>query len=336
MSNTASRRVLALFPGALGDFICFLPALRALAEDSAVDLLAHSEFAEFVAPSVKVASQERYEIRRLFVAGASDDARVRKFFDSYAAVYSWMGSQVDEFTRQLQAVCAGAARVFPFHPADPLMHQGEYYLSCVAAADRDRPLTAITPPAQAEAWCELFWRQNSLGGNRVLALAPGSGANEKNWPVDFFRAVAEWWRSATQSAVIVLVGPVEAERGGFESLRDMGIAAPDLSLAQTAALLARSDVYLGNDSGVTHLAAAVGVRTVALFGPSNAQRWAPRGRKVAVLSRNVACAPCEVPVMKNCSHHACLTGIYPSEVIAYLRDLPEVATLTRGGAGIKV
>ncbi len=362
LPDAPQRRVLVLFPGALGDFVCFLSALSALMEDSRVDLLARTEFAGLAPPAVNVASLERYEIRRLFVAGARDDERVSDFFASYAAVYSWMGSQANEFARQLESVSQGRARVFPFRPRDQKRHQRDYYLACLDpstrapalargscsgfrpmgvlegatglpvglhAPNRNPPPAAIAPRPQAIEWCDHFWREHSLGGRRVLTLAPGSGAAEKNWPIHFYRAVAEWWRHTTQGAAVVLSGPVEEERGGFDVLSDCCKTARNLDLAQAAALLSRSDVYLGNDSGITHLAAAVGVRTVALFGPSDALEWAPQGERVTVLSRNVECSPCAISVMKRCSHRKCLTAFYPMDVIGELEKLPEVAAGSR-------
>jgi ADP-heptose:LPS heptosyltransferase len=336
MPDAPQRRVLVLFPGTLGDFVCFLSALSALMEDSRVDVLARTEFADLAPPVVNVASLERYEIRRLFVAGAQDDNRLRDFFASYAVVYSWMGSQAPEFVRQLESVSQGRARIFPFRPRDQKIHQRDYYLACLARPSRKPPLAAIAPRPQAVEWCDHFWRERSLSDRAVFTLAPGSGAPEKNWPIRFYRAVAEWWRHSTHGAAIVLSGPVEEERGGFNVLSDCCQTARNLDLAQVAALLSRSDVYLGNDSGITHLAAAVGVRTVALFGPTAAAEWAPQGKRVTVLSRNVECSPCEISVMKSCPHRKCLTVFYPTDVIAALEKLPEVAALTRWVAGIKV
>jgi ADP-heptose:LPS heptosyltransferase len=336
MLDAPRRRVLVIFPGALGDFICFLPVLATLGEDSCVDLLARAEFADLVPPGIKVSSLERYEVRRLFVDGAEHDERVRGFLASYAAVYSWMGSQASEFVRQLESVSPGRTCVFPFRPGGQRIHQRDYYLACLSTPRRDSPLPAIALRGQAIEWCDNFWRHNSLEGKAVLTLSPGSGAAEKNWPVHFYRVVAEWWQCTTRGAVVALTGPVEEERGGFEILSDGCKTARDLSLAQAAALLSRSDVFLGNDSGITHLAAAIGVRTIALFGPSNALEWAPLGPKVTVLSRNVACSPCEDAAMKVCFHRRCLAAFYPTEVIGEMERLPEVATLTRWGAGITV
>ncbi len=187
----------------------------------------------------------------------------------------------------------------------------------------------MTTRPEALRWCEEFWAKHALQHRAVLTIAPGSGAREKNWPATFFHIVSRWWREKTGGEVLLLIGPVEQARGGIEPLLSECIVASDLSLSQAAALLSRADVFLGNDSGVSHLAAATGVRTVALFGPSDARQWAPRGRKVIVLGRHLDCSPCQDATMKACPHRDCLAELPPDEIIATLAHLPEVVTLTR-------
>ena len=100
-------------------------------------------------------------------------------------------------------------------------------------------------------------------------------------------------------------------------------------LGELSALLARSELYLGNDSGVSHLAAALGVVTAVLFGPSNVARWSPQGKNVTILTQNTECSPCTVSTMKNCPHRKCLTTLEPEYVITKLAGL--VAHLDKGG-----
>jgi len=74
-------------------------------------------------------------------------------------------------------------------------------------------------------------------------------------------------------------GPVEEERmADYRSWGD-ALLVNGLSLSQVVALLSRCDVYLGNDSGITHLAAALGIETVAIFGPTDPVQWGPPGEK---------------------------------------------------------
>jgi len=320
-------KICVIFPGALGDFICFMPTLQWLAQTAAVDLFARSEFAGLVADGVTVSSLERPEISGLFIESArSEDAQ--KFFRAYDAVYSWFASGNKRFIERLKAITDGQAHVFPFRPADKI-HQIDYYIGCLGDRSGDAPLPRVELRAEALHWVENFWFDQALAGRSVLTLAPGSGAREKNWPAEFYRAVATWWREATGGAVLLLIGPAERERGGVELLRECCLAVGDLRLSQAAALLSRSDVYLGNDSGISHLAAALGVRTVALFGPTDPGRWAPRGQKVTVLRRGIDCSPCPESIMKHCPHRACLTEFPAREIISRMARLSEVVTLTR-------
>lgn len=321
-------KICVIFPGALGDFICFLPVLQTLARTARVDLFAHSEFAELTPEGVMVRTIESSPITALFRAELDVDEEAKRSFRGYDAVYSWFASGNHEFIRRLQALSGGVARVFPFRSARAEGHQADYYLSCLNHADDSAgPVLAIRP--EVLRWCEEFWGKHALHRRPVLTIAPGSAAREKNWPAKFFQTVSQWWREKTGGAVVLLIGPVEQARGGIDLLRSDCIVASDLSLSQAAALLGRSDVYLGNDSGMSHLAAATGVRTVALFGPSDPRQWAPRGKQVIVLRRNLDCSPCQDATMKACPHHACLTKFLPGEIIATLAQLPEVVTLTR-------
>ena len=330
------ERTLVLFPGALGDFICFLPALESLAREATVDLFARAEFADLVPVTVKVHSLECYEIRRLFVPGAAEEKRLAEFFASYSAIYSWTGSSQEAFFRTLQCLSRGRARVYPFRSPDGGMHQTDYYLSCLGKRAAGLPIPTILPKSGATEWVDHYWKQHSLENRAVLVMAPGSGATEKNWPVNSYRAIASWWRHRAGGACVVVLGPVEEERQGLNLLLDQNIVARKLRLAQVAALVARGDVYLGNDSGVTHLAAAVGARTVALFGPSSIRQWAPRGKRVMLLSQEVECSPCDIAAMKSCPDRRCLATLTAEKVIRIMENLPEAATLTRRGVEFRL
>ncbi|MBK8913788.1 MAG: glycosyltransferase family 9 protein [Phycisphaerales bacterium] len=120
---------------------------------------------------------------------------------------------------------------------------------------------------------------------RICLIHPGSGGGAKCWPTAHFAAVS---RRLTQSgwSVVFLIGHVERERWSDSSIRELAAVAPLIEPPDTGALatlLAAGDAYLGNDAGPTHLAALVGARTVALFGPTRPQRWRPLGPRVSVL-----------------------------------------------------
>jgi heptosyltransferase-3 len=336
MLEPVAQRSLVLFPGALGDFVCFLPTLRVLSEGHQVDLLTHSEFGDLVPATVRVRSLECYEINRLFVSQSSQEERLRDFFGSYSSIFSWMGSGEGTFVQELHSASEGRARVFPFRPTHVEVHQADYYLGCVGKQSSGGGMLEIPVKPEAVAWSECYRRQHFLIDKPVMALAPGSGAREKNWPFAYFRVVADWWRRRTSGSVVVVVGPVEEEKGDYTALCQDAVIVRNLSLGQLAALLARCELYLGNDSGVSHLAAGLGVVTALLFGPSDVARWAPRGKNITVITQNVNCAPCTVSTMKSCPHRKCLTTLEPEYVIRKLDGLAQAITLTRGGVRIRV
>jgi ADP-heptose:LPS heptosyltransferase len=317
------ERILVLFPGALGDFICFLSALERLACDKTVDLLARSEFADLVAPTIATRSLERYEISRLFIPGSETDSRLKSFFEPYEFIYSWMGSGQPVFVRNLEALCRGKLRLFPFRPCATRMHTADYYLSCVGETASREIFPAISLRDDALDWSQRYWQQSGLEEKKVLALAPGSGAKEKNWPADHFKRAADEWEKRDGRQALVVAGP--AEEKGWKNDQDgaRAIVVRGLDLAKLSALLSRCDLYLGNDSGVTHLAAALGIETVALFGPTDGAEWAPRGKRVTLIRQDVECSPCSPSVMKACSHRKCLTTLAPGEVIELLEYLLE-------------
>lgn len=122
-------------------------------------------------------------------------------------------------------------------------------------------------------------------GRPIIALAPTANWGPKVWPVDrfaaAFRALAT---SSVQNAVpIVLGGPGSAEAAmAAPLLAELSVAinlVGRLSLPQVAACLARSAVFIGNDSGLMHLSAATGAPTIGLFGPTDASVYAPAGRR---------------------------------------------------------
>lgn len=139
---------------------------------------------------------------------------------------------------------AAAALPFRFLPALPPLdgsfHAIDFYLAQVGAPAGTVPRLKLAGEAASEA---------------PLALHPYSGSARKNWPLENFQALAR-------------LLPFEWCHDRFADLGDL------------AAWLSGARIFVGNDSGITHLAAALGVRTLALFGPTNPRVWAPRGAHV--------------------------------------------------------
>jgi len=106
--------------------------------------------------------------------------------------------------------------------------------------------------------------------------------------LDNFSAAAQRLKSNGLQALFLL-GPAEADRYGKAEIQKISSAAPclsGLSLTEVLGLLACADAFIGNDSGITHLAAGLGIRTFALFGPTDPCLYGPIGRQVTILTHS--------------------------------------------------
>jgi ADP-heptose:LPS heptosyltransferase len=148
-------------------------------------------------------------------------------------------------------------------------------------------LPPLAPPEDDARRADDAWRGLTLPEDAVsvVALHPGSGGATKRWPPGSFASLADTIRG-WDMAPLLIEGPQDGAvtaavqaAGGPRTLP----VARDLSVGALAALLARCSGYVGNDSGVTHLAGMVGVPTLALFGPTDPVRWAPLGPRVRIV-----------------------------------------------------
>jgi len=207
--------------------------------------------------------------------------RLREFLAPFSAAIIWLEDDDGRLARGLRACGIDDVRCFPgLPPADWQRHASDYYLDRLLASPMDcRPQAGTVieqglSPARLRAGdCP------RLDSNAApIILHPGSGSPKKNWPLDRFHALAAAL-TAKGHRVQWCRGPAEEDLSpppGVEVL-------PEMPLKQLAKHLATARLYIGNDSGITHLAAAVDCPTIALFGPTNPTVWAPRGEHVRVL-----------------------------------------------------
>lgn len=163
----------------------------------------------------------------------------------------------------------------------------------------------------------------------VVAVHPGAGAYSlaRRWPADRFATLVAAITGSLAASVVVVGGPEErglaaavAGAGPTGRVRDM---AGRTTLPQAAALLEGCDLFVGNDSGLMHLAAAAGTKVVALFGPSNHRAWGPwtePGRSVVIRS-DLPCSPCfyrgrSLGTPEGCPARPCLHDITPDQAVA--------------------
>ena len=118
--------------------------------------------------------------------------------------------------------------------------------------------------------------------SKVIILHPGSGSKKKVWPLDRFLSLAQVFQNHLGSRILIVLGPAEGpevERA-FEGVRPtVPILAKELTLLQLASVMEGCRFFIGNDSGISHLAAAIRLPTVAIFGPTGSRGLVAAGRK---------------------------------------------------------
>jgi ADP-heptose:LPS heptosyltransferase len=150
-----------------------------------------------------------------------------------------------------------------------------------------------------------------------IIIHPGSGSRKKCWPISNFIKIASLLETKDWRPEFIF-GPAEYD------LFDMVLQRKPLkakvhkvdTLTQLALRLKTGGGFIGNDSGVSHLSAFLGLPTVAVFGPSDPEVWKPKGRAVEILQPDKACSPCFDTGTVGCEEMECFNGILPENVLA--------------------
>lgn len=148
-----------------------------------------------------------------------------------------------------------------------------------------------------------------------IAIHPGATLESKTWPRDRFLEVA---RRLGEDHAVVWLCPPGTTAPGFGVGR--GVALARLDLPTLAGVLARARLVIANDSGPSHMAAALGVATVTIFGSQDPRVWRPLGRRARVLASPLPCAPCAGTHCANPHRLECLDRISVEEVVAQARE----------------
>ena len=136
----------------------------------------------------------------------------------------------------------------------------------------------MVPSRQSESWAGLMARECWGHGEIKLVVHPGAGKTENVWPPDKFASVVNGLKAAGNVGLAVIEGPRDAPFvTAFNEACDVkGTVVRGRTIGDVAALMVNADLVLCNDTGVMHVAAAAGARTLAVFGPTDPGRWAPR------------------------------------------------------------
>jgi ADP-heptose:LPS heptosyltransferase len=289
-----SGRCLLVFPGALGDFLCFLPTAEALRRTVArqVTLITHRAYRPLLDERFSLFDIDRREVAALFAP--DNNGRVEQLFGRFGISLSWAGSKNPNVRRNLVAITDGTTRVFRFDEFRTGLHAADHFARCAGVSPGP---TQISVHHDARRWARALADDLRVGRD-TLVLHPGSGSACKNW--EGMPALAREWRRRG-GKVVAIIGPADAEIDGCDAL------IREQPLDRIAAFLEISPLFVGNDSGVSHLAAAVSCHGVALFGDTDPTIWRPRSGSLRVVHAPTRCRRCDTH--RFCTHRLTVADV---------------------------
>lgn len=273
-------RILVLRGGALGDFVVTLPALSALRKrwpDGYIEVVGYPHVADLARQAGLascVTSLHGANIARFFsLRPEFPDAQV-DWIRSFDFILNYLhdpdGVVQDNLKRAgARTVLHRSPLVTDGHAVDhflqPLESLALYLKGAIPRLNLPAVPTPLAPPAP------------------YAVLHPGSGSTKKNAPLPWFLELAQHMEQQCALIPVFLTGEADAEVAAhLERIAPHRLHIKDIHLDEAARLLLGAAAYAGNDSGITHLAAALGRPTLAVFGPTDPAQWAPRGQHVRI------------------------------------------------------
>ncbi len=285
------NRVLVIRGGAIGDFILTLPALKALRDarpQAHIEILGYKHIAvlaesRFYAQAVH--SIEYGPLARFFARHSELPTELADYFANFDLIVSYLYDPDRVFESNLRRcgvenLICGPARILESggHAARQLARpMEEVGIDIVDFAER------IFPSIEDREFAGEFLASMP---QPIIAIHPGSGSHEKNWPLEnWITLFSSGSRFANIEGLMVVSGEAdEAQTNQLErEWKNRGVRfARNLPLPRLAAVLERS-IYIGHDSGISHLAAAAGANCILLFGPTDPDVWAPMNENRRIL-----------------------------------------------------
>lgn len=328
------KRILVIRSGAIGDTLLLLPFLKDLERRHPgveIGLAGKPERLRLLAS--QLGSSRVYDLDKdfawLFIPEASAPERESRLLRSQDWIVRFAARPGDVFDENLRRLgCRRLNSVAALPPEDYRRHAAFYPFDAL-----DLPTSAETLNACLGEWFSPERRESPpLGAASrsapgefapAVVFCPGAGGREKRWPLECWARLLEAFLARSSKRVILLAGPAE-EGEPLECLREHReervALVRNLPLGDLPLLLRRAQAYVGHDSGVTHLAAMLGVATLALFGPTDPGRWGPLGRRAWVFQgSNLLRYPQWIEgIVSQCPTR--LEAIAPEAVLTWLED----------------
>jgi ADP-heptose:LPS heptosyltransferase len=302
----AAKHTLVCLRYGIGDVVMQLPTLHALrraAPDARITAMGAAPAIELLEDRGLVdelVAYGRWGIRHLWDSGAEETpTQIAGWLEEAAFELVLSGAYAPQPI--LHAVKCTGVPLLSFEEAFLLVisaggANGTETLAHAARSGWGLSVDPRTRPAIALFDSEVEFARVFLDGvpRPLVGFCPGASSNLKRWPESRFAAVAEWALNNTEGGVVLFGGEADESVAAMRRLMSAGARCVEvraLHLRRVAAVLAECAVLVSNDTGLMHIAAAVGTAVVAVFGPTSPRVYLPRGRAVG-LSGDMECPHC--------------------------------------------
>ncbi len=291
-------RILVIRGGAIGDFILTLPAIAALRNAfpaARLELLGYPHIASLAQAGGLVDCVKPIEARALagfFAEGGMLSEELRRYFASFDVIVSYLYDPDGVFRRNVGRCSTAHFIQCPHRATDTdRVHATITYLKPLeqlAIFDPD-PIPRLTiPKMEIDSLIQLgkVKGQPGLEWRNSVALHPGSGSERKNWPEHKWRDLITHLLEKTTTRLLIVGGEAEFDRldrltKGLPANR--AASARSLPLVELAAILQNTKAFVGHDSGITHLASALGLPCVVIWADSNPDVWRPPAPNATII-----------------------------------------------------
>jgi len=275
-----TEKILIIFPGSLGDFIAFLPALKLIRkeyQEANIDIACKSAYACLVEAKPYVANViERisFALSGLFASPSACTGRTRDYLESRDLIVSYIDDTKGTFSKNLQKNPTGKVISWKGNIRDGLkINIYEHYLNSLELIGIGRRNT--------EYEINISYAEEWKPAENYFCIHPGSGSKKKNWNMGKFIALAETIEKEYSLSPVFLTG--EADGYLRAMVPERFIHLHNETLLKIASVIKGAKFYIGNDSGISHLAGCLRVKSFIIFGPTAPEIWAPPVENVYII-----------------------------------------------------
>jgi heptosyltransferase-3 len=282
--RAGAGKILVIRGGAIGDFILTLPAIRALREnfkEATLEVLGYPKVVELAKAAGLIHGFRSIEARSFagfFARNNQLDKELSDYFASFAVIVSYLYDPDEILKDNIARVFKGQFIQGPHRPNEAQnIHATAVFLKPLEklAIFETDPVPRIKLSGSGE-----------LSGKNWIAVHPGSGSEKKNWPEDLWLEFLKRVIRETSVQILLIGGEAEGdrlERFAHELPAQRTRRTDNLPLVELGRLMRQTNIFLGHDSGITHLASALDLPVIALWGPGNEAIWKPLGPKHRIL-----------------------------------------------------